>query len=116
MREFRDAKGYTLLELSERSGVSRSMLSQMERDEKNPTIQVLWQIAAALETKVSHLIGETEEKEAIVIRKEQAQQVFDQATGCQRTLLSPAFPSKGIEFLRCILPPGKSTGTLPAHE
>lgn len=116
MRHFRDAKGYTLLELSERSGVSRSMLSQMERDEKNPTITVLSQIAEALEMTVSQLIGEVEEKEAILIREEQAHHLYDQTTGYKRTVLSPAFPSKGIEFLRCTIPPGKGTGPLLAHK
>ncbi len=109
-------KGYTLLELSERSHVSRSMLSQIERDEKNPTINVLCQIAEALDTTVSHMIGEEEEKEVVLIRKEELQQISDQITGCKRTLLSPAFPSKGIEFLLYTIPQGKSTGTFPAHQ
>ncbi|NHC60361.1 helix-turn-helix domain-containing protein [Paenalcaligenes suwonensis] len=43
--------------LSKRSGVSKSMLSQIERNLTNPTIAVLWRLAQALEISVGDILG-----------------------------------------------------------
>jgi transcriptional regulator with XRE-family HTH domain len=45
------------------------MISQIEREEKNPTIQVACQIAEALNTTLSALLEQQEKKEVIIIRK-----------------------------------------------
>ncbi|MCL6445252.1 MAG: XRE family transcriptional regulator [Alicyclobacillus sp.] len=115
VKRMRKQKGLTLGQLSEKSGVSRSMLSQIERGEKNPTIQVACQIAEALDTTLSELLGEHERRETIVIRKGQRLVYRDESSGFERHLLSPAFPSKGVEFILNIVPPGKESGTFPAH-
>lgn len=116
LKQIRLWKGYTLQEVAERSGVSRSMLSQIERDEKNPTVNVLCQIAEALDMTPSQILGAEEAKEVVVIRSQNKQVFRDELSGFQRILLSPAFPSKGIEFILNILPEGKSTGDFPAHK
>lgn len=48
LRARKDA-GLSLDELARRSGVSKSILSQIERDSTNPTIATVWRICAALE-------------------------------------------------------------------
>ena len=48
MRETRQRQGLTLEQLSQRSGISRSMLSAVERDKVNPTFSVVWNITQAL--------------------------------------------------------------------
>lgn len=48
VRKARKNLGLTLAELSERSGVSRSMLSAIERDTVNPTFSVVWRLAQSL--------------------------------------------------------------------
>lgn len=115
VRKLRKEKKLSLEELSKRCGVSRSMLSQIEREEKNPTIQVACQIAEGLNTTLSRLLGEQEEKEAWVIRKEERMIYRDERSGFERHLLSPSFPSQGIEFILNIIPPGKESGTFPPH-
>ncbi len=52
------ALSLTLEALAERAGVSRAMISDIERDVKNPTIKVLSQIAEGLKCTVSSLLGE----------------------------------------------------------
>ncbi|WP_025028642.1 helix-turn-helix domain-containing protein [Caldalkalibacillus mannanilyticus] len=116
VKKLRMEKGYTLQELADLSSVSRSMLSQIERNEKNPTVNVLCQIAEALDSTASQLLAENEIKEVILIRNKDRQVYKDENTGFQRILLSPAFPSKGIEFILNIIPPGKSSGTFPPHK
>ncbi len=58
IRQRRKELGLTLDALSERSGVSRAMISEIERSCKNPTINVLVQIANGLGCTVSTLIEE----------------------------------------------------------
>ncbi|UFJ39885.1 XRE family transcriptional regulator [Brevibacillus humidisoli] len=116
LKQIRTEKGYTLQDLAERSQVSRSMLSQIERDQKNPTVNVLCQIAEALDVTVSQMLGQDEVRDVILIRNQEKPYVKDEETGFQRVLLSPAFPSKGIEFVLNILPEGASTGSFPPHK
>jgi transcriptional regulator with XRE-family HTH domain len=116
VKKARKAMGLSLQELSKRSGVSRSMLSQIEREEKNPTIQVACQIAEGLDMTLSQLLGEEEKQEVIVIRKEQRLVFRDEQSGFERYLLSPSFPSRGIEFILNMIPPGKESGIFPPHK
>ena len=55
IRALRDAMGLSLRDLSERSGVSAQMLSQVERGETSPTLAVAEKIAAGLELTLSQL-------------------------------------------------------------
>ena len=53
----RKARKLTLEQLATLSGVSKSMLSQVERGEANPTFAVLWSLTQALKIEFSELIG-----------------------------------------------------------
>jgi len=53
----RKRRKLTLEQLAIRSGVSKSMLSQIERGEANPTFAVVWGLTQALEIDFSDLIG-----------------------------------------------------------
>src|SRR2546422_1584618 len=56
IRELRLRKGMTLEKLSSACGVSRSMLSQIERQEANPTLAVTWRIAEAFGLSLDELV------------------------------------------------------------
>ena len=53
----RQARGLSLDELSRQAGVSKSMLSQIERHQANPTVAVVWRLATALGVSVGDLLG-----------------------------------------------------------
>lgn len=58
LRELRQEKGYSISELAELAGVSKSYLSYIERDvQKNPSVQFLRKIASTLEAEVEDLLG-----------------------------------------------------------
>ncbi|MBU7593534.1 helix-turn-helix domain-containing protein [Metabacillus halosaccharovorans] len=58
LRELRREKGYSISELAELAGVSKSYLSYIERDvQKNPSLQFLKKIALTLEIEVEDLLG-----------------------------------------------------------
>src|SRR5260370_28683827 len=54
----RAERSWTLEQLAERSSVSRSMLSKIERQEASPTATVLLRIAAALGMTLAELLSE----------------------------------------------------------
>ena len=53
----RKSRKLTLEQLSAQSGVSKSMLSQIERGEANPTFAVVWSLTQALDISFSSLVG-----------------------------------------------------------
>ena len=57
IQAIRKKQHLSLEELSARSGVSKSMLSQIERGEANPTFATLWNLTRALDLEFSDLIG-----------------------------------------------------------
>lgn len=56
LRHLRNAQGLSLRALSQRSGVSQAMLSDIERGSKNPTVKLAYQIAQAFQISISDLL------------------------------------------------------------
>jgi transcriptional regulator with XRE-family HTH domain len=56
VRALREAMGLSLRDLALRSGVSAPMLSQVERGETSPTLQIAGRIAAGLDLRLSQLL------------------------------------------------------------
>jgi transcriptional regulator with XRE-family HTH domain len=60
LKEARLAAGLTQEELAHRAGVDRSYVSQMERDLKSPTVQMLFRVCQALNASPSAIIAALE--------------------------------------------------------
>lgn len=67
LQRLRLARGLTLEDLSRIAGVSKSMLSQIEREKANPTIAITWRLANALGVQIGELLV-TAERETETIR------------------------------------------------
>ncbi|WP_144268292.1 helix-turn-helix domain-containing protein [Demequina sp. NBRC 110055] len=67
VRDLRRARGLTLVELAERSGLSHPFLSQVERDLANPSIRSLGSIAHALGTSRIELLAPADETPATAV-------------------------------------------------
>jgi len=68
LQRLRLSRGLTLEDLSRIAGVSKSMLSQIEREKANPTIAVAWRLANALGIGIAELLAtETRDVESIRI-------------------------------------------------
>ena len=115
VRELRRGRGLTLEELAERSGVSRAMISKVERGEKNPTLVVAAKLAEGLGVTLSQLAGMEERREVVVVPRERRMVMRDPETGFERQLLSPSFGEKGVEFIRSVIPEGATSGEFPPH-
>jgi transcriptional regulator with XRE-family HTH domain len=57
LQRLRLARGLTLEDLSRIAGVSKSMLSQIEREKANPTIAITWRLANALGVEIGELLS-----------------------------------------------------------
>ncbi len=57
LQRMRLDRGLTLEDLSRTAGVSKSMLSQIEREKANPTIAVAWRLANALGVDIAELLS-----------------------------------------------------------
>ena len=60
LQRLRLARGLTLEDLSRIAGVSKSMLSQIEREKANPTIAITWRLANALGVAIGELLSSVE--------------------------------------------------------
>ena len=114
IRALRQQRQLSLEALAERSGVSISMLSTVERGRKVPSILVMSQIATALDTSIGRLIGEETAPRVIVVRAAN-QRVIEEPAGIERRSLSPVLPGIEFELLRMTLLPGVDAGTFPPH-
>ena len=114
LRRLRKQQRHTLDELSLRSGVSRAMISKIERGTAIPTATVLGKLARGLEVGLSRLLGgQLPRRSRLTTAAEQP--VFrDPESGLARRSLSPLFPDRSGDFALNVLPPGREV-SFPAH-
>jgi len=74
LQRLRLARGLTLEDLSRIAGVSKSMLSQIEREKANPTIAITWRLANALGVQIGELLS-SEVRTAELIRVVEAHEI-----------------------------------------
>ena len=118
VRRLRLERGLTLRETEDRTGVSRSMLSKIERGRASPTATVLGKLAEGLGVSISQLVGgpaRTARRQPTLLRAKD-QSVFRAAkTGFERRSLSPVGRSRPVDLVVNFLPPGQSSGEFPPH-
>jgi XRE family transcriptional regulator, regulator of sulfur utilization len=100
--------------LAARAGVSRSMLSDVERGEKVPSVLVLDRIATGLDTSIARLLGEERSSVVIVLRRDEQDVAVDPA-GWERRILSPVLPGVEFELMRTRINPGVDAGVFSPH-
>ena len=104
----------SLQALEARTGVSRSMLSEVERGGKAPTVLVLDRIATGLDTSIARLLGQERQARVIVLRRSEQDAAMD-PTGWERRILSPVLPGVEFELMRTTIPPGVDAGDFAPH-
>lgn len=91
LKQARKERSLSLEALSNLSGVSKSMLSQIERGESSPTVASLWNLTKALNVDFAGLLdGGPTERGPIreIIRAEQTPVILSQGEGCKIRILS----------------------------
>ena len=109
IRQEREARGWPLAELAERSGVSRAMISKIERREASPTATVLVRLAGAFDLTLAGLIARAEETAPRLSRAADQPLWRDPATGYLRRQLFES-ADHPVELVRVELPAGARVG------
>jgi transcriptional regulator with XRE-family HTH domain len=119
VRALREAMDLSLRDLAERSGVSAPMLSQVERGETSPTLQVAGKIAAGLELRLSQLLRLDEAGSVTVVRAGEGRRGGAARAGHTFEVLTAPLPGQRAELSRHVLRAGARTGRAgdpPMHE
>src|SRR5215216_2757974 len=117
VKALREAMDLSLRDLAGRSGVSAPMLSQVERGETSPTLQVAARIAGGLELKLSQLLRLDEGGSVSVVKAGEGR--TGGTGGHAYEILTPPLPGQRAEVSRHRLKPGAATGgpgDPPMHE
>ncbi len=107
LRHLRAERGLTLDALAERAGVSRSMISLVERGESSPTAAFLDRLSAGLGVTLASLFADEPAADASPVSRRAEQATWrDPETGyLRRNLSPPRFPSP-LELVEVVLPAG----------
>jgi transcriptional regulator with XRE-family HTH domain len=100
VRDLRQGRRWSLEALSQASGVSRSMLSEIERGEASPTLVLALAIARALGTRLGDLVDGGHESELQVVRHNDPAYDYRTEGDCQIRTLSPLDADRTIEYYR----------------
>ncbi|RRR84743.1 helix-turn-helix domain-containing protein [Streptomyces sp. RP5T] len=92
LAELRSERGWSLGELAERSGVSKSTLSRAERAEISPTASLLNRLCGVYGRTMSQLLSEVEAEPALLVRGADQPVWEDRASGFVRRSVSPPHP------------------------
>jgi XRE family transcriptional regulator, regulator of sulfur utilization len=117
VKALREAMGLSLRDLAERSGVSAPMLSQVERGETSPTLNVAERIASGLDLTLSQLLRLDEAAHVVVIRGDERR--ARERRGHRTEELTPPLPGQRADVSMHSLNPGAATGRAgdpPLHE
>ena len=114
VKQQREALGFSLRELAARSGISSSMISDIERGAKSPTVITVVRLAQALGVSAAALVdgGASEVSRILILRR-------GEGAGGEHPArwqsLSPAAPGSRIDFVRYEIPPATVLGPTDAH-
>lgn len=89
LRAARKARGLSLEAVAQLSGVSRSMVSQIERGESSPTVATLWNLTQALQVDFAGLLAGRAAETIEVIRAGAAPVIAARGGGVRIRILSP---------------------------
>jgi len=117
LAELRQLRALSLDELSRQAGVSKSMLSQIERNQANPTVAVVWRLANALGVPLGTLLdGERPALPSIVTVPGHATPSLRSPDGrCELRILGPIELAGQFEWYELTVQPGGTLESQP-HE
>jgi len=117
VKHLRNERGWSLDSLANASGVSRSMLSEIEREQANPTLAVTMRIAQAFGMALGDLLEMPSASSSVnVIRAEDRAFHYRSDKYCQIRTLSPLNLEKDVEFYEVQLKPEGALRSSPHFE
>ncbi|NTW29476.1 MAG: helix-turn-helix domain-containing protein [Coriobacteriia bacterium] len=105
LKGIRADKNLSLDNVAKLSGVSKSMLGQIERGEVNPTISILWRIANGLKISFTSLVSRPREDSEIV-RRDDVEPLIENAGSVRNYPVFPFDAERGFEMYSLEVDPG----------
>jgi transcriptional regulator with XRE-family HTH domain len=105
LKRMRDGLGLSLDKIAEMTGVSKSMLGQIERGETSPTITTLWKIANGLKVSFTSLTKEEVPPVSLVYEQEITPMKADEGRYSLYPMF-PFYPDRRFEIYSVKLEPG----------
>ncbi|RME93985.1 MAG: XRE family transcriptional regulator [Verrucomicrobia bacterium] len=115
LRVLRRQRGWSLEDLAAASAVSRSMLSEIERGNANPTLAVACRIAAAFGLSVGQLVDGGAASPIEVVRAGDPAHLYRSDEQCRIRTLSPLHLEKQVEFYEVTLRPEGALRSAPHY-
>jgi len=104
LREARKARGFSLTEVAEATGISRSLLSLIETGRSDITIGRLGRLAQLYEIRLADLVPEPRHPDPIVVRSDDRPVIHYTAEGIDIEVLAPQGPKQMQALLATFLP------------
>lgn len=114
IKSLRAQSNLTLDQLASASGVSRAMISRIERAEASPTAALLARICAALGLSLSGFFAQDEETTSPLARRQDQPTWQDPDTGYIRRAVSPSLDGSDVDIIEVEFPP-HSKVIFPPH-
>ena len=108
VQEYRQMRQYSLRELAAKAEMTPSMLSQIENNGANPSINTLKNLASALDVPMFKFFQTDKADESLIVRKGNYMQLGRARDGVIYELLTPDL-SGAIEFCKMEIPPDSVT-------
>jgi len=115
IRQLRLKKGFSLSEFARRTGMSKSMISQVERGNINPSVETIRGIAAALEVPVFTLFLDGNDSQEMLIRKDKRISLSIPDSNISRELVTPDMHRAMAVLVGRIPPSGASSPSFTSH-
>lgn len=97
LKNIRLAKNYTLNEVAGRTGMSASLLSQVENGKSSPSLQSLEELLRFYAVNFSDFFRQVEQKRFILVRKDERETLSWAGGGCTLTLLASKLQNNALE-------------------
>ncbi len=123
IRKIRSARAMTIQEIANKTGLSTSFISRMERGDINPSLSSIKKIADVLGISIGHFFEDNNEygenaeagaeppKDVIeVVRKNERRKLVYPGQEAYDYLLTPSIRNVNIEFILTVLEPGGNSG------
>ncbi|UWG95901.1 XRE family transcriptional regulator [Dehalobacter sp. DCM] len=113
LKDLRTSRNLSLGQLSKVSGISKAMLSDIEKGNSNPTINTIWKIANGLNVPYTRLM-EGVERESELVRREKAVMQIGESDHYRAYCYFPGTPTRNFELFYVELD-GNSSNTSIGH-
>ena len=109
IKSIRKRKGLTLQELAEKSGISATAISAIERNVSSPTVNTLASISRALGESLSSLLGESEIS-YVLTRADKRERLATEIRNVDFLSLASGMPGQRFQPMLSVLKPGATSG------